>query len=144
MFKVGDVVKMKDLRKVAKEDKMILASEMKFKGARKILGVYPMNTICAYKLEGMGEFLYTEGLLEKYNKEIQEEAEKSFKEVSLSQDNITLSRNDFMQIVSEVATEMVTNPPQELDFHTSMVLSMSTMVVGGLLEKKIFGDKEDE
>lgn len=144
MFKVGDVVKMKDLRKVPKEDKEILVPSMKFKDTRKISDVYPMQNTCAYKLEGMGNLLYTEPLLERCGDVVNQDGDKSFKEVSLSQDNITLSRNDFIQIVSEVATEMVTNPPKELDFHTSMVLSMSTMVVGGLLEKKIFGDKEDE
>lgn len=65
LFKVGDKVKLRDLETVEKIDRSTMTPEMKFDDVREISGIEPMSTVTTYKIEGMGNYVYLEALLEK-------------------------------------------------------------------------------
>jgi len=147
-FKVGDKVRLRDPKDVPQIDRDTVVSDMNFKGFRTIVDAYQAKTANIYKVAGKGNYLYTEALLEK-GEEGEQEIE-DFKEVSLSQENITLSRDDFHDVAVDVMADFVANPPKDKlgrdTSKASFLLAMAVPVIADKIEEKLFGkkDKEDE
>jgi len=67
-----------------------------------------------------------------------------YKEVSMSTDEITITREEFMHAVRDAATNIIVNPPKELEDNprTAFTLALSVPVIGDLIANELFGKEK--
>lgn len=68
----------------------------------------------------------------------------NYKEVSMSTDEITITREEFMNAVKDAATNLIINTPKELEDNprATFTLALSAPVIGDLIANELFGKEK--
>lgn len=141
-FKVGDKVVINSSCVVGGlYEGISLCNDMVFKGVTTIERIDSDGTM---QVKGF-PFWYTSPMLVKYSEEMSIKEDKKVDRIkNVSFDEVKLTRKEFKDVVMEVATEFITNPPKECEGRTAFMLAMTVPIIGDKIANRLFGEEKKE
>lgn len=139
MFKEGEYVRVKyDLHKIEDFEGGYVSSMCEYSG--KVYRIKSVSEKHGYLLEGI-PYIWDERALEYPNNTKEDKKVDRIKNVSF--DEVKLTRREFKDVVMEVATDFITNPPKELEGRTAFMLAMTVPIIGNKIADRLFGEEEE-
>ena len=140
MFKEGDYVRVKyDLYKIEDFEGGYVSGMSEYSG--KVYRIRRVSVRHSYLLEDV-PYIWDERALEYPDNTKEDKKVDKIKNVSF--DEVKLTRREFKDVVMEVATDFITNPPAELEGRTAFMLAMTVPIIGDKIANRLFGEEKKE